>query len=125
MKKKNQLSFSMVDLFRYKSLRLDVICCCIFHFFIFFNYCAPLLALDQFSSDIYLIDVIFSLATLISAVGSYYMIDDLPRKKTVYYSMALTLLLIIPSYFASNCGLQCHTIKTIQTISMFLFRMSL
>ena len=125
MKKKKKLSFSMLDLFRFKSVRMNVICCCIFHFFVFFCFSTPLLALDQFSSDIYLSDIIFSAAVLISCAASYYMIDDLPRKKTVYYSIFVTLLLIIPSFFASNCGVQCQTVKKIQIVSTFLFRATL
>jgi hypothetical protein len=45
---KEQDGFGMLDLMRFKSLRTNTICCCVLHFFIYYNYSSPLLSLDQF-----------------------------------------------------------------------------
>jgi MFS family permease len=104
---------------------MDTICCCVFHFFIYYNYSAPLLALDQFSSDLYVNDIVFSTGTLCSAIVCFYLIGDLPRKKMVYFSTALSFIFVVPQYFASNCKDNCESVKIVETISMFIFRVLL
>jgi hypothetical protein len=104
---------------------MDTIVCCIFHFFIYYNYSAPILALDQFSNDIYINDIVFSAATLASSIMCYFVIEVLPRKKMVYYTMFVCNFFVIPMYLAADCKDNCSTFQIIETVSMVLFRVLL
>jgi hypothetical protein len=44
-KHKKAEELHIIDLFKYASVRGDIICCSLLHFFIYFSYSSPILAL--------------------------------------------------------------------------------
>lgn len=104
---------------------MDTIFCCLLHFFIYYNYTTPILALDQFTNDIYINDIVISVGTLGSSIMCYFVIEVLPRKKMVYYSVFAASFLVMPMYLAANCKENCKLLKTIETIGIVLFRILL
>lgn len=74
LRSKQKLNIHVLDLFRFDSLRKDTILFCVFHFFIYYNYATPILGLDQFTNDIYLNDIFFSLAALGSSIMCYFFV---------------------------------------------------
>lgn len=103
LRRKEKADFHFLDLLRFPSLRTNTVYCCLLHFFIYYNFSAPLLAVDQFTADVYLNEVIFSLASIIMCVLCYFFLDGLPRIKTTVCCTLLSCIFILPVYFASNC----------------------
>jgi hypothetical protein len=59
-----------------------------------------MIALGSLASNIYLDGIIFGLGSLLAAIGSYFFINELPRKKMIIYSTIVSIVLMVPFYFS-------------------------
>jgi hypothetical protein len=98
-KKKHAKVFSIIDLFRYESLRSQLFPMCSLRFIVFFLYYVPALQLGQFDINIYINGLLSALTKLVVIPIQYYLLK-MERKTMGYGLFILTSLLAIGIYFS-------------------------
>ncbi len=84
--------FTLLDIFRYPSLRWMTVGLILVQISISFLYFAPNLMLDQFQLSIFIYGVAYGLASLVATVIMYFAINKFLRKAVAVVAFAVTLL---------------------------------
>ena len=69
-------SVSIVDLFKYKSIRTKILLIIVLGLFIQFNFDGPQLLIGEFSMPVYINGFILGISQIFSCVIGYFMVDD-------------------------------------------------
>jgi MFS transporter, OCT family, solute carrier family 22 (organic cation transporter), member 4/5 len=85
-------TFSILDLFRFKSLRFMTLILILLQCTIIFEFYAPALMLDQFNLSLFINGMVVGFSELISYPLCYVMITRIKRKHAAYGCFLMTLL---------------------------------
>jgi hypothetical protein len=97
--KKHAKVFSIIDLFRYKSLRSQLFPICGLRFIVFFLYYVPALQLGEFDINIYLNGLLSALTKLAVVPIQYYLLQ-MERKTMGYAFFIIGAVLCLGIYFS-------------------------
>lgn len=97
-------TFSVLDLFRYNSLRMMTLMLILLQCTIIFEFYAPALMLDQFKLDIFINGLVVGVSEIISYPICYYMITRIRRRSVAYVCYFLTFACSVVLIFAWKQG---------------------
>lgn len=101
---KHDYAFSVIDLFRFKSLQTISIISVVIHFFISFEFNAPEMVLNDFAMNIYFNGVIIGFSEIFASVYCYFLVNNTQRKKAIYVTSTLGLAVACFVLLFASCS---------------------
>lgn len=115
--------FSIIDLYRFKSLRANIIPLGTLKFMMMFIFYAPGLLLNQFDMNIYVNGVI-NAASQLCGIPIQGFLLLYPRKFNNYLLFGLSAVFAVGMYLAQEISNHSQTGKVIQSVVLFFYRIS-
>ncbi len=114
---------TVLDMFKYPSIRFIWIYTCILSFSIYLMYYGPLMLLDQYNFNIYISSVILTLSDMIVYPILYKTIKNMKRKLwgKIFFSIAIACAVIL----LFIVGTKDSFVSVIQMILIFCFRFAI
>ena len=117
-------NISVLDLFRFDSLRTLTLVSLVLHYFAAFQFIAPEIAIRNYSLSIYTNGVVIGLAEVFGSILCYFIIDHFARKKVIYITQTICIATSVPVFifFACSDGNCPMATKILQIAGLFIFR---
>ncbi len=121
-RKKHAKVFSIIDIFRFKSLRSQLFPMGANRFIIAFLFFGPALLLDKFQLNIYIDGLVIAFSKLWAMLAQYLLIK-IPRRTANYILFTATLIFAIGLYLSQELCHNCEN-NIVQTIFNFGYRVT-
>ena len=122
-KKNHSQVFSIIDLYRYKSLRANIIPLGALKFMMMFIFYAPGLLLSQFDLNIYINGVV-NAASQLCGIPIQGFLLRYPRKFTIYLLFGMSAMFAVGMYLSQVLSNHSQAGQVIQSVLLFFYRIS-
>jgi asparagine N-glycosylation enzyme membrane subunit Stt3 len=87
--------YSIIDLFKYKSLRYVSVACTVFNLIIEFIYDGSILSLDKIGINVYLNQILVGLVEMVAAIICSWLVVKVQRKRFLRICLLLAIILTL------------------------------